>query len=205
MLLLKFCCSYHRVSLSQTASPQCVQCSPPAIRVRCATKQFAFDLSNGCFKPRNSDIQKSKKSHPCHAAQPCFCRCLTTPCHVRIATVNRLGPRWEYLQHTKGLGLATFSGAHHVITNLVSITDLAFRASYTPPALSPLRSHDTQYQQEWQYRWGFLLQDQEVSVQSTAAHSLVLQRHSGTSLCLPIWHVDIYRPVDHLTSLASLT
>ena len=121
---------------------------------------------------------------------------------------KRLGPRWEYLQQLRLHGVIAFTGVHNVISSLADYTDTQFRARYTAPVM---RVYDEQFQQQWQQRWDFLLDGQQLSVQDIAAHPLVLQASLKDTLG-PRWaflllitsSLDSFRPVDHLTALSTM-
>ena len=122
---------------------------------------------------------------------------------------NRLGPRWEYLQQLRSHGVIAFTGVHDVISSLADSTDTQFRARYTAPVM---RVYDEHFQQQWQQRWDFLLDGQQLSVQDIADHPLVLQASLKDTVG-PRWaylllltsSLDSFRPVDHLTALSTMS
>ena len=92
--------------------------------------------------------------------------------HLLMSSLpNRLGPRWEYLQQLRLLGVIAFAGAHEVLNSLVYSTDSQFRAAYTTPQL---RVYDAYFQKQWQRKWNFLLIDQQLGIQDIADNPALL-------------------------------
>ena len=123
---------------------------------------------------------------------------------------NRLGPRWEYLQRMKSCGVIKFSAVHELVSSLYSRTDASFRATYSPPESSALGVYDLHFQKQWQKRWHYLRVDQQLSIQDIGRHAAVLQTDLDTLAAR--WavltsigsSVASFRPVDHLTALATM-
>jgi len=132
--------------------------------------------------------------------------------HLLMSSLpNRLGPRWEYLQHMKSCGVINFSAAHEVVGSLCSKTDSKFTATYTPPESAAFGVYDVHFQKQWQKRWHYLLVDQQLSIQDIGRHAAVLQIDLDT--LGPRWTVLMsiassvasFRPVDHLTALSTMS
>ena len=122
---------------------------------------------------------------------------------------NRLGPRWEYLQKLRSHGVIAFTGVHDVISSLADLTDTRFRARCTAPVM---RVYDEHFQLQWQQRWDFLLDGQQLNVEDIADHPSVLQASLKDTVG-PRWaflllitsSLDSFRPVDHLTALSTMS
>ena len=67
--------------------------------------------------------------------------------------------------------MIAFTAASQLLTSLVFLTDMKFRAAYTTPEL---RVYDERFQKQWQRRWGFLLIDQQLSIQDIGENPALL-------------------------------
>ena len=129
---------------------------------RLQVKSMCLKQPNMLALNYNSQLQADKwafltcvmqLSHDAIAAYP----------HLLMSSLpNRMGPRWEYLLQLRLHGVLAFTGAHDVVSSLVSMTDSKFRAAYTKPQL---RVYDEHFQKQWQRKWDYLLVDQQLSIQ----------------------------------------
>lgn len=131
--------------------------------------------------------------------------------HLLMSSLpNRLGPRWEYLQRMKSRVVIKFSAAHECVSSLYSSTDSKFTATYTPPESAAFGVYDVHFQKQWQKRWHYLLIDQRLSIQDIGRHAADLQINldmlgARWALLTSIGSsVASFRPVDHLTALATM-
>ncbi len=110
----------------------------------------------------------------------------------------------------KSCGVIKFSAVHELVSSLYSRTDASFRATYSPPESSALGVYDLHFQKQWQKRWHYLRVDQQLSIQDIGRHAAVLQTDLDTLAAR--WavltsigsSVASFRPVDHLTALATM-
>lgn len=92
-------------------------------------------------------------SHATIAARPHLLMC---------SLMNRLGPRWAYLQYLKRHLVIDFTSASQVVSTLVLSTDTEFRATHVAPELCP---YDERFMKQWQMRWETLLADRQLNLQ----------------------------------------
>ena len=147
------------------------------------TQMLGLGFSHGQVKSmclRQPILLTFSYSSDVHVAKWSFLTCVLRLSHTAIVATphllmsllpNRLGPRWDYLMQLRLHGVIAFTGAHDVVNRLVNMTDSKFRAAYTAPHL---RVYDEHFQKQWQTKWNFLLDDQQLSIQDIADNPALL-------------------------------
>lgn len=136
----------------------------------------------------------------------------TTPLLFMSSLPNRLGPLWEHFLLARKLGAADFSCAQEIANCLVKCTDAEFAALHSCTASSPLPLYKKAFQQQWQQRWHFLVDNFNIAIADIGRHPAVLQT-SSKEILGPCWaflvsvagHIQGFNPTHHLTALSSLS
>ena len=123
---------------------------------------------------------------------------------------NRLGPRWEYLLLARELGVTHFKSAQDVVQRLVLHTDAQIAAMHSVSSALPL--YNKAFQQQWQQRWRYLVDDCNIAIADIGRHPAVLQT-SLKEVLGPRWaflgsvsgHHQGFHPIQRLTALATLS
>ena len=149
---------FHGLGFSQTQVKDMCLMQPILVTFNCASK-----------------VQRDKWGCLTCVLQLSHATLAATPQLLMSSLPNRTGPRWEYLQHMKQLGVRTFTVAHQVIHHLVFDTNPVFSSNNVAPSSSILGPYDEVFQALWQQRWEFLVRDQQLTFQDIAAHPDVLQ------------------------------